>query len=193
MKRKRVSPDWLRKIGVPGSLVLGIVFASIYGVNNLDKLGPNFHRDSRVFTNAGVVREVIDGDTFRLWNGFDYRLIGVDAPERGEKNSDEATSKLTGLVGKKRVWLEYDRYDDDQHGRVLAWVWIGCEKTPKFTPADYMHLSKNQSREGLMENPEGCKKGKLVQEEMVNGGLAKIEVYRDRGELKYEKRLVGSK
>ncbi len=57
MKRKRVSPDWLRKIGVPGSLILGIVFASIYGVSNLDKLGPDFHRDSRVFTNAGVVRE----------------------------------------------------------------------------------------------------------------------------------------
>jgi len=71
----------------------------------------------------------------------------------------------------------------------LAWVWVGCQN-PKFLPADYMHLTYNRSREGLKENPEGCKKGKLVQEEMVRTGLAGVEVYKDRGELKYEKRLL---
>jgi len=52
-----------------------------------------------------------------------------------------------------------------------------------------MHLSRNQSRPGLTENPAGCKKGKLVQEEMVNAGMAKVETYKDRGELKYEERI----
>ena len=51
----------------------------------------------------------------------------------------------------------------------------------------------NRSRPGLTDNPEGCKKGKLVQEELIKEGLAKMEVYKDRGELKYEMRLVGKK
>jgi hypothetical protein len=93
-------------------------------------------------------------------------------------------------VGDERVWLEYDRYEDDKSGRILAWVWVKCEENPRFTDNEYMHLTYNRSREGLLENPEGCKKGKLVQEELVRVGMAKVEVYKDRGELKYEKRLL---
>ncbi len=52
-----------------------------------------------------------------------------------------------------------------------------------------MHLSGNQSRKGLVENPTGCKQGKLINEEMVKAGMANAETYKDRGELKYEKRL----
>ena len=71
--------------------------------------------------------------------------------------------------------------------------WRGCGWTvsgdPTFLPADYMHLTYNTSREGLKENPDGCKKGKLVNEEMVRQGLASTERYKERGELKYEERL----
>ena len=52
-----------------------------------------------------------------------------------------------------------------------------------------MHLTYNQSKLGLTENPEGCKKGKLVNEMMVKKGLAKVIFYKDRGEMKYEERL----
>jgi hypothetical protein len=52
-----------------------------------------------------------------------------------------------------------------------------------------MHKSNNESNEGLIENPEGCKKGKLVNEELVTLHFAEPVVYKDRGELKYEKRL----
>ena len=52
-----------------------------------------------------------------------------------------------------------------------------------------MHLSQNVSREGLSENPKGCKNGKLVNEEMVKAGFAKLEFYDGRGELKYQKRI----
>jgi endonuclease YncB( thermonuclease family) len=186
---KRLTADYLRKIGVPGALIVGMVFASIYGVDKLRSLGPDYHKNTRVFAGSGVVREVIDGDTMRLVNGFDYRLIGINAPDRGEINFNEATRKLSDLVEGKRIWLEYDRYQDDKNGRILAWVWAGCERNPRFTPPDYMHLTYNRSREGLKENPTGCEKGKLVQEEMVKTGLARVEVYKDRGELKYELRL----
>lgn len=189
MGKKRITPGWLRKIGVPGVLIAGLVFGSAYGWDKLKTLGPNYHKNTIVFAYTGVVRTVIDGDTIRLYNDFDYRLIGINAPDRGEDKYEEATKRLSDLVLRKRIWLEYDRYDDDKNGRVLAWVWVGCETVPKFLPADYMHLTFNRSREGLKDNPEGCKKGKLVQEEMVKSGLAKVEVYKDRGELKYEERI----
>ena len=69
-------------------------------------------------------------------------------------------------------------------------MWMNCEGKPKFTSSAYMPLTYNRSREVLTENPEGCKKGKLVQEELVDGGFAKVETYKDRGELKYEERLA---
>ncbi len=46
-----------------------------------------------------------------------------------------------------------------------------------------------QSRPGLMENPDGCNKGKLVNEELVRAGLVAAERYKDRGALKYEQRI----
>jgi hypothetical protein len=89
----------------------------------------------------------------------------------------------------ERVYLEYDRYQDDKYGRVLAWVWIDCESTPKFLPADYMHKSGNESSPGLIDNPSGCKKGRLVNEELVKAKYAEVTSYTDRGELKYESRI----
>jgi len=114
----------------------------------------------------------------------------VNAPERGSDGYQAATHALDGFIVGKTVYLEYDRYQDDKYGRLLAWVWAGCEGDPAFLPADYMHLSKNQSRPGLTENPKGCLNGKLVNEEMIQGGFAQVVTYKDRGELKYEIRLL---
>jgi len=97
-----------------------------------------------------------------------------------------------GFLGRSVPPLRWNMLDN-MYGRAMAWIWIGCEEIPKFTPPEYMRLSFNRSRPGLSENPQGCKKGKLAQEEMVQAGLAKIEVFKDRGELKYEMRLVGKK
>lgn len=136
-----------------------------------------------------MVSKVVDGDTFEIEDERRFRLLGIDTPDRGERNYDKAVVALKKLIEGKPIWLEYDRYQDDSYGRVLAWVWINCEGKPKFLPYDYMHLSYNESRVGLVVNPEGCKEGKLINEEMINKGLAKIETFKDRGELKYENRL----
>lgn len=83
---------------------------------------------------ATVIR-VVDGDTI-IVNIEDVdtrvRLIGVDTPEsvnpdeskntpEGEKAS-EITKKLlpTGTT----VWLEYDKDQQDDYGRTLAYVWL---------------------------------------------------------------------
>lgn len=183
---KRVTAGWLRKIGVKEVLISGMIVAAALGWAGWKNLGPSFYGSKQAFPETGIVRVIIDGDTFELQNGVRVRTIGINAPTGDAKSKD----KLANLVEEKRVWLEYDRYQDDKYGRVLAWVWTDCEDSPHFLPADYMHLSNNQSRPGLMDSPVGCKKGELVQEEMIKAGLAKVELYKDRGELKYQKRLL---
>jgi endonuclease YncB( thermonuclease family) len=143
-----------------------------------------------LFPSSGIVSQVVDGDTFTLKNGVKVRLLGVDAPPG---TPTRAENYLMEQIFNKKVYLEYDRYQDDKYGRVLAWVWINCETTPTFLPADYMHKSGNESSPGLTANPTGCKKGKLVNEELVKNGFAKVVVYDDRGELKYEQRLQTKK
>lgn len=187
---------WTRKrliaLGIPAVLIPGLLIAMALGWNPV-KLGgvKDYHQIQTIFPSNGLVASVIDGDTFELQNGVGVRLIGINAPNRGEARWEEARGVLNSLIQNKRVFLEYDRYQDDKYGRVLAWIWMDCEREPTFLPSDYMHLSYNSSREGLKENPEGCKKGKLVNEEMVRSGLASAEAYKERGELKYEERLKG--
>lgn len=197
MIKKKVR-RWTRKrlfaLGVPAVLIPGLLIAMALGWNPT-KLGgvKDYHQIKTIFPSSGMVASVTDGDTFELQNGVGVRLIGIDAPNRGEAKWDEAREALAGLISDKRVYLEYDRYQDDKYGRVLAWIWINCEREPTFLPSDYMHLTYNSSRPGLKENPEGCKKGKLINEEMVRQGMASAQRYKERGELKYEERLGGNR
>lgn len=155
-----------------------------------------------IFPKSATVIAVSDGDTLEISppcpsgpsgpscpSSLTLRLLGINSPDRGEPDYEKSRSALASLIGSKQVWLEYDRYQDDKFGRILAWVWIACETEPAFTPADYMKLSGNQSKPELTENPPGCKQGKLVQEEMVKSGTAKPVIYLDRGRLKYQSRL----
>lgn len=189
-KKKRWTRARLITFGVPGVLIPGILLAITLGWNPmiLNKT-KDYYAIQTLFPKVGVVKEVYDGDTFQLTNGVEVRLIGIDAPARGKEGHDTAKQYLIKVVDGKRIYLEYDRYQDDKFGRMLAWVWVDCEKEPVFLAPDYMHLSGNASREGLMDNPDGCKKGKLVNEVMIDRGFANIVFYQDRGELKYEERL----
>lgn len=195
---KKSGRRWTRRrllaLGVPAVLIPGLLIAMALGWKPTELARvKNYHEIKTIFPSNGVISHVTDGDTFELQNGVGVRLIGIDAPNRGEAKWEEAREALTTLIAGKRVYLEYDRYQDDKYGRALAWVWVGCEREPTFLPPDYMHLTYNRSREGLKENPEGCKEGKLVNEEMVRKDLASAERYKERGELKYEKRIRGSR
>ena len=71
------------------------------------------------------VVEVVDGDTIRVEVAGEQesvRLIGINAPERGECLASEATDRLRNLVAGQAVELVVDRTDRDQYGRLLRHV-----------------------------------------------------------------------
>jgi endonuclease YncB( thermonuclease family) len=184
---KKLSAKELIKKGVPYILIPGILAAAALGwkTDALSKI-QNYYQMRALFPSSGIVSQVEDGDTFTLKSGVKVRLIGINAPDKGQKDFELSRTVLQSMITDKKVFLEYDRYQDDKYGRLLAWVWIDCEKTPKFLPADYMHKSGNESNIGLVDNPSGCKKGKLVNAELIREGYAEIVSYQDRGKLKYE-------
>ena len=187
MVRKKVNSykEWLKK-GVPAILIPGIIFATMYGTGKIETI-KDYYGDKNIFPNMGWMEEVEDGDTIRLQSGQTVRLIGINAPDRGRPGQMEAKEELEKMVKDNRLWLEYDRYQDDKYGRILAWVWINCEGNEvKFTPADYMHLDGKTSRDYLTNNPEGCSQGKLVNREMVLKNNAAVVEYEKRGRLKYD-------
>lgn len=190
-RKSRRTRERLVRLGIPAVLIPGIILAISLGWNPTKFASvTDYHKIKTVFPDSGIVVHVNDGDTFELQNGVGVRLVGINAPDRGDPKYVVSKEQLSKLLQGERAYLEYDRYQDDKYGRVLAWAWINCEATPAFLPADYMHLTYNTSREGLKDNPKGCKKGTLVNEAMVDAGFAEAVRYKERGELKYEERLM---
>lgn len=72
-----------------------------------------------------TVDRVIDGDTSRLEGGRRVRYLGINAPEKGDPHAEEATLANRGLVEDKSVRLEFGRSRRGQHGRLLAYVFVG--------------------------------------------------------------------
>ena len=78
-----------------------------------------------------VVAAVVDGDTLRLRDGREVRLVQIDAPERDDEEcyADRATAALRLLAPPgTRVRLEPDSGLDrvDAYGRLLRYVHVGA-------------------------------------------------------------------
>lgn len=82
--------------------------------------GPLSAQDIR----GGVVRSILDGDTLVLHAGEKVRLLGLDAPEKGEVFSRESRDRLIELTKGKVVELEACS-EKDKYGRILAVVRTG--------------------------------------------------------------------
>lgn len=116
-----------------------------------------------------MVEKVLDGDTVELAGGRTVRMVGIDAPNRGEEGWEEAAEYLRDLIEGEKVRLEYDVYQDDKFGRILAYVFEKC---------------KTQI---------GCQNGeRMINWILVRKGLAKVVVYKDRRKLIYQDELFGA-
>jgi hypothetical protein len=71
-----------------------------------------------------TVLRVIDGDTVEISGGRRVRLVGIDAPEKGDLLSGEAAGRLRDLTASRTVVM--DICDSrDKYGRILATVRTG--------------------------------------------------------------------
>ncbi len=111
----------LKKI-VAGALIAVITLFGIAGLMEMDQGQANVVVDTE--TNLLTVTDVIDGDTIEVSGGNIIRLLGVDAPERGECYYEEAKEALDELVLGKEVRLEKDIVGTDNFGRLLRHVFV---------------------------------------------------------------------
>jgi len=182
----KVTARELAKKGYPRLLIPGIILAMMVGLGGIAK-GIEYYKNKTIFPENGVVLNIEDGDTFELSEGQRVRMIGINAQERGKENYDVAKNFLDKTIKNKKVWLEYDRYQDDKYGRILAWVWIDCEtEKPKFESADYMHLNGKESKPFVEVKPVGCQNGELINRKLVEENMAVPVNYENRGRLKYK-------
>lgn len=168
--RKKLSVKFLEKRKVPKVLIAGLLLASVLGWTGWDKLEDikNYYEIRSIFPTQTEATDVLDGDTFVIKNGMTVRLLGIDSPGRGKQNFENAKSYLAHLIIDKKLKFEYDTYQDDKFGRILAYVWITCAQEIKIY----------------------CRGDKaLVNEIMLKRGLATKITYEKRKKLKYDELL----
>jgi micrococcal nuclease len=79
---------------------------------------------------VATVLGITDGDTIDVVRGdgstATVRLIGINAPERGECWSPEAARVLEALASAGgEIGMSIDESDRDQFGRLLRYIWVG--------------------------------------------------------------------
>ena len=71
-----------------------------------------------------LVTEVTDGDTITIAGGDRVRVLGINAPEKGEQGYKPAKDYVFKTILNKEVLLEPDGPNRDQYGRLLRHVWL---------------------------------------------------------------------
>ncbi len=108
-------------IGFSAGLILVLFAVSFFYMPNIlsgQTENPNEYQLAKV-------ARVIDGDTLVLTNGEKIRLLGIDAPERGEKCYAEAKNLLESLTLSMEIMLQSEGVEVDQYGRSLRWIYFG--------------------------------------------------------------------
>ncbi len=100
-----------------------------------------------------VVTHVVDGDTLDLGNGERVRLVGIDTPEVGDCNYDDATAFLERMVLGKRVRLGISDEDRDGYGRLLRYVDVGRTDAGLRMITSGFAVARYDSRDGYGYHP----------------------------------------
>jgi len=175
--KKTLTASFLKSKGVPAVLIAGLITASVLGWNGWNSFykSQSYYKIRSLFPEKTKVISIIDGDTVTIKNGLLVRMVGIDAPNRGKFGYQKAIDFLSFLSTNKQVVLEYDAYQDDKYGRILAYIWIPC--------------IKELSRYCRMEHNNEI----LANEAMVKEGKAEHVVYSKRKRLKYEDYFIINK
>jgi micrococcal nuclease len=88
-----------------------------------------------------IVSEIVDGDTFRVKNGWKWnektgdtvRPTGYDTPEKGEPGYEQAKQKLKNLILDKTVDIKSAK-TIDEWGRLVADVYYNGKNLTDYFP-----------------------------------------------------------
>jgi len=100
---------------------------------------------------SGRVVAVTSGDTITVLDGYNIehtvRLVGIDAPERGQPFGPESTERLASMVSGKQVFVAATR--NDRYGHILGKVWVqpgDCPACGKTLDANYAQILAGMAR-----------------------------------------------
>jgi micrococcal nuclease len=125
---RRFAPRFQPRYGKPLAMLVmaGIAYLVYHGQPPREKHDPRGLEEGNY-----RVQRVVDGDTLLLTDHTRVRLIGVDTPESVKPNTPvqpwalEASAFTKQFVADGLVRLQFDRERTEQHGRLLAYVWVG--------------------------------------------------------------------
>lgn len=91
--------------------------------------------EEQLYTYKAKVLRWIDGDTvefrvdlgFRLWMECNFRLNGIDTPERGKPNYKEATQFAVAMAPPQSDTIIRSYKDTDKYGRWLCDIYVNGE------------------------------------------------------------------
>ena len=151
MPRKKVpTKSFLLKYGLPTALIPGIILAASLGFNWQDLIAKNPRNNQEIFATNLPVQEVLDGDTIKLTKGMPIRLIGLNAPDKGQPYYNESRAFLVKLIGNKKVKVQYAKVQNDNYGRLRGYAFVECDyPSQKFCSQGELNINVAVVGQGL--------------------------------------------
>lgn len=142
-------------------LVLLIVALLVLNYDWLDNVLTDFLEDS----DKAHIDRIIDGDTIES-NGTSIRLLGINAPERGEYFYEEARKFLEDSILNQTANLKYGKEKYDKYHRILAYVFlngknINIELVENGYANYYFYDGKDEYSDALFGAWETCMENKI--------------------------------
>ncbi len=117
MKRTKVF-IWSLSVLLVVSIFFAVEYFFLKNRENIEPLSQPTKKET------ARVKFVYDGDTILIDSNQKVRLLGIDAPEKGERCYQAAKDYLLDLVLNKEVVLIGGKRDKDQYERLLRWVFV---------------------------------------------------------------------
>jgi endonuclease YncB( thermonuclease family) len=101
-----------------------------------------------------TITHVIDGDTVDLSTGERVRMIGIDAPEKGQCGFEEAAEAVSRMTyGQTVIARPGARDDTDKYGRFLRYINVDGRDVGLALLQDGLAVARYNSRDGYGRHP----------------------------------------
>lgn len=106
------------------TLAILLIFAAITGMSIYYFPKTSAGTESYYTEFSANATRAIDGDTIELEDGSKVRLLGINAPEKGQPKYSDAKAFLSSLVSNRTIIIQSDIVKEDRYGRLLGYVFV---------------------------------------------------------------------